>query len=157
MPTFFFTTGLADPFRDGTRRFWPVPQPSPEILMNLANLPAIGQPLDTGTFVGVTTTRQGAHCAVVLLEPQPTTRLTWDAAMEWAKSVEGELPSRAVQALLFANARGAFEAAWYWSSEPDEDDGSFAWFQDFYYGTQGITRKSYEGRARAVRLIPLTA
>jgi hypothetical protein len=157
MPTFFFTTGLADPFRDGTRRFWPVPQPSLEINVNLAKLPAIGQPVDTGTFVGLTTTRDGAHYAVVLLEPQPTTRLTWDAAIKWATSVDGELPTRPVQALLFANARGAFDAAWYWSCEADEDDSSFAWGQIFDFGRQGSYRKSYEGRARAVRLIPLTA
>lgn len=126
--------------------------------MNLTSLPAIGQPLDTGMFVGLTTTREGAHCAVVLLEPKPPGRLAWQAAMDWAKSVEGELPSRPVQALLYANARSAFEASWYWSAEAHEDDGSYAWGQGFSYGDQyDILRKSYKGSARAVRLIPLTA
>lgn len=125
--------------------------------MNLTSLPAIGQPLDTGTFVGLTTTREGAHCAVVLLEPKPPGRLAWQAAMDWAKSVEGELPSRPVQALLYANAGSAFEASWYWSAETVEDNGSYAWGQDFDSGGQYYDHKSYEGLARAVRLIPLTA
>ena len=39
----------------------------------------------------------------------------------------------------------------YWSSEPYEDDGSYAWGQNFLHGSQYDVHKSYEGRARAVR------
>ncbi len=48
----------------------------------------------------------------------------------------------------------AFEDAWYWSSTQYSD--YYAWFQDFYYGYQDFSSKSYEGRCRAVRLIQLS-
>jgi Protein of unknown function (DUF1566) len=49
----------------------------------------------------------------------------------------------------------AFECRWYWSST--QYSGSTAWSQDFTIGPQGSSLKSYEGRARAVRTIQLTA
>ncbi len=123
--------------------------------MHLQDLPALGAALDAGIFAGLTTKPDGTHCAVVLLADKPGGKLTWQQAVEWAQSVQGELPSRPVSALLFANARDQFERAWHWTSETDEDDGSYAWGQDFYDGSQSDSHKSYEGRARAVRLIPL--
>ena len=125
--------------------------------ITFAALPAIGQPLDAGTFVGLTTTADGKHCAVVLLDDKPSKRLSWDDAKDWADSVGGILPSRPVAALLFANARSSFEPNWHWSCEEYEHNGSFAWDQDFYHGGQGNGGKSYEARARAVRLIHLSA
>jgi hypothetical protein len=35
--------------------------------MQFSSLPALGHPLDTGTFAGITTTPDGKHHAVVLL------------------------------------------------------------------------------------------
>jgi hypothetical protein len=125
--------------------------------MNLASLPALGANLEAGIFAGLTTKPDGTHCAVLLVAEKPGGKLTWQQAVEWAASVQGELPSRPVSALLFANARDQFEKAWHWTSETDEDDGSYAWDQYFSYGNQNINHKSFEGRARAVRLIPLTA
>ena len=123
----------------------------------LAALPALGAALVGGIFAGLATTKAGTHCAVVLLADKPGGKLTWQQATEWASSVNGELPTRPVAALLFANARDQFEKAWHWTSETYEDDGSYAWSQGFLGGTQSDNRKSFEGRARAVRLIPLTA
>jgi len=123
--------------------------------MNLASLPALGANLEGGLFAGLTTKPDGTHCAVVLLADKPGGKLTWQQAVEWAASVQGELPSRSVSALLFANARDQFEKAWHWTSETDADDGSYAWYQYFDDGGQISLHKSYEGRARAVRLIPL--
>ncbi|MDE1919002.1 MAG: DUF1566 domain-containing protein, partial [Sphingomonadales bacterium] len=75
----------------------------------------------------------------------------WNDAMEWAKSVGGELPSRRELALLLANCRDHMEKDdWQWSRDTHESDASDAWFCNFGYGV-GYTRKSYEGRARAVR------
>ena len=117
-------------------------------------LPALGAALDAGIFAGLTTKPDGTHCAVVLLADKPGGKLTWQQAVEWAQSVQGELPSRPVSALLFANAHDQFERTWHWTSETDEDDGSYAWSQGFDDGRY-YSHKSDEGRARAVRLIPL--
>jgi hypothetical protein len=119
----------------------------------LSQLPPLGAAFEGGLFAGLTTKPDGTHCAVVLLPDLPDKRLTWKAAMAWAKKIQAELPARPVSALLFANVRDAIQADWYWTCE--ELDGSYAWNQTFNYGDQSNRRKAYEGRARAVRLIPL--
>ena len=124
--------------------------------MHLKDLPALGQPLEGGTFAGLTTRPDGTHHAVVLLADTPGSRLTWAQATEWAGSLNAQLPSRPVAALLFANAKAAFEEAWHWTADEDPEDSAYAWFQGFDGGYQYINHKSYEGRARAVRLIQLT-
>jgi hypothetical protein len=123
-------------------------------MLTIANLPALGEQLENGTFAGITTKPDGTHHAVVLL-PDQGTELTWKKAMNWAKKLEAELPSRPVAALLFANVKAKLQPRWHWTSE--EDDASFAWCCGFDGGNQGYYRKSYEGSAVAVRLIPLTA
>jgi hypothetical protein len=90
---------------------------------------------------------------LVLLPHKPDEDLTWQDATAWAASVGGELPTRREQSLLFANLKGSFDAAWYWSCDSYERDGSFAWGQYFTYGTQYLVPKSSEGRARAVRRV----
>ena len=121
--------------------------------MKLTDLPAVGQPLAAGIFAGLTTTKAGAHCAVILLTDKPEGLLTWKKAMNWAEKLDAALPTRADSALLFANLKDQFDPHWHWTSE--ELDGSSAWHQGFGYGLQGNVHKSFEGRARAVRLIPL--
>jgi len=125
--------------------------------MKLTDLPAVGQPLAAGIFAGLTTTKAGAHCAVILLSDKPEGLLTWKKAMNWAEKLDAALPTRAESALLFANLKDQFELdpSWHWTSEAF--DGSSAWHQYFDDGSQGNGLKSYEGRARAVRLIPLSA
>jgi len=122
--------------------------------MKFQDLPPVGQPLESGIFAGLTTTREGTHCAVVLLADKPDKGMKWKAAMDWAKKLGAELPTRPVGALLFANAKDQFTAEWHWTSEAY--DGSYAWTQGFGLGTQDVDDESYEGRARAVRLIQLT-
>lgn len=122
--------------------------------IRFADLPALRAPLEGGIFAGITTTSEGKHCAVVLLPDAPAERMTWKDAMKWAGDLGATLPTRPVAALLFANLRASFEPSWHWACE--QFDRSYAWTQDFGYGTQHGLRKSYEGRARAVRLIQLT-
>lgn len=122
--------------------------------ITLATLPALGADLEGGTFAGLTTQKDGAHCAVVLL-PEKGADLTWKKALAWAAKQGGELPSRPVAALLFASVKDKLDPRWHWTSE--EDDASSAWGCDFYGGLQNDFHKSYEGSAVAVRLIPLTA
>lgn len=132
-------------------------------VISLAALPALGAALEGGTFRGVTTLKDGSHVAVVLLPNKPQERLNWQDAVTWAEQQGGQLPSRPVSALLYANAKDQFEPKWYWTSEQlqddtgDEDDASFAWHCYFGYGTQSYTHKSFKAAAVAVRMIPLTA
>ena len=124
--------------------------------LTLATLPALKQPLDAGMFAGVITLPDGKHYAVVLLADKPATPLAWKAAMSWAESVGGQLPTRPVAAMLFANAKDQFEEYWHWTSE--SFDGSYAWGQYFSSGFQSLGHlESYEARCRAVRLIQLDA
>ena len=121
-------------------------------IVALATLPALGEPLEGGTFAGIITRADGTHSAVVLL-PEKGTELTWKQAKEWAAGLDAELPSRPVAALLFANVKQQLEPRWHWTS--DEDGASYAWSCYFLYGYQGNGPKSYEGCAVAVRMIPL--
>jgi len=120
--------------------------------MSITDLPAIGQPLDGGTFAGLTTKPDATHCAVVLL-PGNGTDLTWAKAKAWAEKQGGELPSRPVAALLFANVKANLKPKWHWTSE--EYDASYAWDCDFYDGNQFSILKSFEGSAVAVRYIEI--
>lgn len=120
----------------------------------LSALPALGQELDGGIFAGVTTTKDGTHCAVVLL-PSQGIKLSWEKAMDWAKEQDGELPSRATAALLFANIKDKLQINWHWTNE--EYDASYAWYCTFYRGHIFSHLKSFECSAVAVRLIPITA
>lgn len=122
--------------------------------VSFSDLPALGTDLDGGTFAGITTRKDGTHCAVVLL-PEQCEKLTWKKAMNRAKRLDGELPSRPVAAMLFANVKSLLKPTWHWTSE--EDDASYAWSCYFNYGYQGYDRKSYEGGAVLVRQIPITA
>ena len=122
-------------------------------------LPSLGAAFEGGIFCGLTTKPDGTHHAVVLLPDAPSERLKRADAMAWAEALGNgaQLPTRPVAALLFANAKPQFEEAWHWTSEVDADDSSCAWTQHFDDGGQFFSHKSSAGRARAVRLIQLTA
>lgn len=129
---------------------------APDAHLSLTSLPAIGSDLDGGTFAGLTTKPDGTHCAVVLL-PDAGTDLTWTKAKAWAKKQGGELPSRPVAAMLFANIKSVLHPRWHWTSEEHASEASFAWLCNFSYGSQLSTPKSSGGGAVAVRQIPLSA
>lgn len=118
--------------------------------MNLASLPALGQPFEGGTFAGLTTRKDGTHCAVVLL-PGRKEDINWKDAKAWAAEQGGELPTRPVAALLYANAKDQLQPYWHWTA--DEEGASYAWGCLFYYGNQGTSHKSYEGSVVAVRRV----
>ena len=122
--------------------------------IRLGDLPAICKPLDGGHFGGLTTNSKGQHCAVVLLQEQGS-NLTHAKAKAWAKKLGGELPTRPVAAMLFANLKKLLREEWHWTA--DTQGPSFAWNCNFGHGNQHDTRKSYEGSAVAVRLIPISS
>ena len=120
----------------------------------LSTLPALGSDFEGGIFAGLTTRADGIHCAVVLL-PGTAEDLTWEAAKAWAVEQGGELPTRPVAALLFANVQPALSPEWHWTA--DEYNASSAWNCNFCYGYQGTTHKSYGLAAVAVRQIPIAS
>lgn len=91
----------------------------------------------------------------VILLPGDNDDATWQVQMDWAKSIGGDLPTRAEQALLWAYCRDQFQKDWYWSNEVYERDSGFAWLQYFYGGYQVTLNTIAELRARAVRRLPL--
>jgi hypothetical protein len=121
----------------------------------LASLPALKQPLSEGTFCGVITLPDGKHYAVLKLEAKAPARMPWEKAMAWAQEVGGQLPSRAIAALLFSVAKELFEPDWHWTNEPD--GSAYAWGCYFLNGSQFYYTQRSKGCAVAVRLIPLTS
>jgi hypothetical protein len=105
-------------------------------------------------YAGLVLDDEGKPSHHLVLLPARGENLTWDAAVEFAEGAGGALPTRREQSLMFANLKQHFEAAWYWSGEQYEGNGSYAWGQGFGDGYQDGTRKSYEGRAVAVRRLP---
>ena len=67
-------------------------------------------------------------------------------------------PTEPAQTMAEAFRQGgeqAFEPEWYWSSTQHAAYSYNAWYQFFDNGNQYYLTKSYEGRARAVRRLPL--
>jgi hypothetical protein len=120
--------------------------------MKFKDLPKLGEKLDGGIFAGLTTRKDGTHHAVVLL-PSKCRNLNWGDAKAWAAKQGGELPSRSVAALLFANVKDQLRPGEHWMS--DEDGSHYAWYYDFGCDFQNDRRKSYTYSAVAVRLIAL--
>ncbi|MDI9234347.1 hypothetical protein [Limnohabitans lacus] len=126
------------------------------ISVSFANLPALGAPLDGGIFVGVITQPDDTHSAVTLL-PDRAQDLAWQAAKDWAESLNAQMPTRPMAALIFANTQDRPQTGWHWTNEEHKDHASCAWYCYFDYGSQINFHKSYEGSAVAVRLIHITA
>jgi hypothetical protein len=91
----------------------------------------------------------------VILLPGDNDDATWEAQMEWAKSIGGDLPNRIEQAMLWANHRNQFQKDWYWSNETHHSESGWAWYQRFSDGFQHDGYRSNELRARAVRRLPI--
>ena len=93
----------------------------------------------------------------VILLPGDNDDASWQDAMDWAKSIGGDLPNRIEQSMLWANHRKQFEEDWYWSNETHHKNDAYAWCQGFYGGYQDYGHKGSHGcRARAVRRLEIT-
>jgi hypothetical protein len=120
----------------------------------LATIPAaIGAAFAGGIYAGIMRGIDGAPDEHLVLLPGAAEDVTWEAADEWAKAEGGDLPTRREQRLLFINLKDQFEEDWYWSSE--QAGPSAAWSQYFSLGLQYGDDRSCEGRARAVRRLPI--
>ncbi len=113
-------------------------------------------PLAEGeTYIGAIGDAAGNLQHIILL-PGDHDEDTWQGAMDWAKSLGGDLPNRVEQAMLYAHHRGEFERDWYWSNTSHEDDDAYAWHQYFTNGDQLTNHKALNScRARAVRRLPI--
>ncbi len=102
-------------------------------------------------YAGIVLDDNGAFSHHLILLPGDVEDKTWEQANQWAASISGELPTRREQSLLFANLKGEFESAYYWSGERHEKESGWAWSQIFSSGPQCTYAQNYELRARAVR------
>ena len=81
--------------------------------------------------------------------------MNWHEAVEWCKSVGGELPPREVLLMAYLNEdiKPSFKTSWYWSSA--EFYATYAWEQSFNNGSQGTNLKSGRGSVRAVKKVKI--
>jgi hypothetical protein len=106
-------------------------------------------------YAGIMPGHNGAPSYQLFLLPGEADALPWQAALAWATARGACLPTRSELALLHANLGHAFPDAWYWSPEEDAILPRMAWNHDFDSGTQYNFRKTYSGRACAVRRVAL--
>jgi len=103
-------------------------------------------------YAGVILGKDGESSYHLILLPEDKDGGKWQAAMDWAKSIGGELPTRREQSLLFANLKEEFQEQWYWSSVQHASNDDYAWYQLFSDGYQYYYDKVLSScRARAVR------
>lgn len=126
-------------------------KPPERNVMHQPQLPPIAE---GETYIGCIGDAAGNLYHVILL-PGDNGAATWEAQMDWANSIGGDLPNRIEQAMLWANHRGQFENNWYWSNETHHADSRLALIQGFLGGNQDYVRKYNELRARAVRRLPI--
>src|SRR5690606_31195736 len=107
-------------------------------------------------YIGAVINENGKGHHTILLPEHPDKDMTWPQAMEWAKSIGGDLPSRIEQAMLFDQHQSEFDNKyWYWSNTTHAADADRAWFQHFRHGHQGSDTKGLTLPARAVRRVPI--
>ncbi|WP_287497963.1 DUF1566 domain-containing protein [Pandoraea sp. CB10b_02] len=105
------------------------------------------------TYVGSITNADGTGHHIILLAGD--VEKNWTDALDWAKSIGGDLPNRIEQAMLCAHHRDRFEKRAYWSNQKHESDDGFAWCQTFDYGGQYYDHQISRLRAVAVRRLPI--
>ncbi len=108
-------------------------------------------PLNNGeTYIGAIGDKNGDVYHIILL-PGDNDDSGWQNAMDWAKSIGGDLPNRVEQAMLYAQHKEEFKKDWYWSCEQHASYSGCAWSQYFLTGYQGYHYLFSKLRARAVR------
>jgi hypothetical protein len=92
-----------------------------------------------------------------ILLPGDNDGASWQAQLEWAKSIGGDLPTRAELVIAYERHRVQFKKTAYWSNTPDDDPdyAGWAWLQHFLDGLQDDGLQDLELRARAVRRLSI--
>ena len=119
--------------------------------MNALTIPELNQ---GETYAGAIIAPDGTGHHVILL-PGDNDDAHWQAQMDWAKSIGGDLPDRVEQAMLFKYLPDQFKPDWYWSNTQHASLADYAWVQGFGNGEQDYGHKDYECRARAVRRLAI--
>lgn len=94
--------------------------------------------------------RRGELTHIVLL-PGDNDGISQPAQLEWARSIGGDLPTLAEQALMRELCPEEFKNAIYWSNRNDGD--GYAWYTHFGHGYQYWVYEDIKFRGRAVRRI----
>jgi hypothetical protein len=115
--------------------------------MNAITLP----PLNEGEKYAFSITLPDGKTIHTILLPVDESVASWDAGMQLAKDLGGDLPDRAEQALFYKYMPEEFQKDWYWSNTQHAGDSYSAWYQGFGSGHQLSGSKSSECRARPVR------
>jgi hypothetical protein len=102
-------------------------------------------------YAGLILGKEGAPDQHIILLPGDIKVPSWEKGLQFAADCGGELPTRREQRILYANAKEHFQPTWYWSCEQHAAIPDYAWGQGFDNGNQYSYRKTFEGRARAVR------
>jgi hypothetical protein len=68
-------------------------------------------------YAGLLLGENGEPDEHIILLPGEVVGQDWGNCKAWAKLQGGELPTRRMQSLLFANLKKHFQSAWYWSCE----------------------------------------
>jgi hypothetical protein len=105
-------------------------------------------------YAGAVIAPDGTGHHVILLDGDKD-GADWNTQMEWAKSIGGDLPDRAEQALFNKYMLEEFQKDWYWSNTQHAGTSNYAWCQYFKDGGQGYYGKSCECRARSVRRVAI--
>jgi len=88
------------------------------------------------------------------LAPKETEKeLTWNVAMEYCKSLGGELPTLGELEYLYDNYKEEFQSTHYWSSS--QDSATTSWRMAFLNGVRHSCIKPLTNRVRAVRRVSL--
>ncbi len=111
---------------------------------------------DGEVYLGSFVDKNGDVTHTILL-PGDNDDASWQEQMDWAKSIGGDLPTRAELVIAYEQHRDLFEKAAYWSNTPDDDPdyAGWAWYQLFTSGNQTSTLQDGELRARAVRRLSI--
>jgi len=105
-------------------------------------------------YAGIILDDEGNPDHHLILLPGEAEAIQWEDAKKWAADHDGELPTRREQAVLFANLKGEFKEAAYWSGQRYKDE-RYAWYQYFDDGYQTFNDTYGELRARAVRRLAI--
>ena len=109
---------------------------------------------DGEIYIGTIIKVDGTGHHIILLDGD-NDNAKFNDAMKWAKSLKGDLPDRAEQALLFRDHKDLFKPDCYWSSTLHAEYSDYAWFQSFDSGGQDDYNRSGKCRSRAVRRLAI--
>ena len=106
---------------------------------------------DGEVYAGLLLGKNGEPDYHLFKMPGEVESVTWQGAVDWAKSVGGDAPNRRELALLRVNAKEYFEDAAYWSCEQHAASSYCAWCQNFTNGNQYYYSKGDKLRGVAIR------